>query len=69
MLFGMDQCEGFDTLVITEGQLDSLSVAQAGVKNAVSVPTGAKGFTWLDPCWEWVTKFQEVTVFGDCENG
>lgn len=69
VLFGMDQCEGFDTLVITEGQLDSLSVAQAGVKNAVSVPTGAKGFTWLDPCWEWVTKFQEVTVFGDCENG
>lgn len=45
ILFGMKQCEDFTRLVITEGQLDSLSVATAGIKNAVSVPTGAKGFT------------------------
>lgn len=69
ILFGMDQCEGFDYLVITEGQIDSLSVAEAGVLNAVSVPNGAKGFTWVENCWDWISKFSEVIVFGDCEKG
>lgn len=69
ILFGMKQCEDFETLIITEGQIDSLSVAQAGFKNAVSVPNGARGFTWLDNCFVWVSQFKEIIVFGDCENG
>ncbi len=43
ILFGMDRCEGKDRLVITEGQIDSLSLTEAGIQNAVSVPTGAMG--------------------------
>lgn len=69
ILFGMNHCEDFTTLVITEGQIDSLSVAEAGIKNAVSVPTGCNGFTWVPHCWDWFTKFDELVVFGDCENG
>jgi twinkle protein len=69
ILFGMSQCVDFETLVITEGQIDSLSLAECGIKNAVSVPTGALGFTWLDTCWDWITKFGEVVVFGDHEKG
>lgn len=69
ILFGMKQCEDFTTLVITEGQIDSLSVTEAGIKNAVSVPNGCSSFTWMTPCAEWVNKFQEVIVFGDWENG
>lgn len=67
ILFGMAQCVDFERLIITEGQIDSLSVAECGLKNAVSVPNGAMGFTWLSNCWEWITKFKEVVVFGDCE--
>lgn len=69
ILFGMAQCEDFTRLVITEGQLDSLSLATAGIKNAVSVPTGAVGFTWLANCWDWINRFEEIVVFGDCEKG
>lgn len=69
ILFGMAQCEDFTRLVVTEGQLDSLSVAECGIKNAVSVPTGAVGFTWLSHCWDWINKFEEIVVFGDNENG
>ena len=69
ILFGMAQCEDFDRLVITEGQLDSLSLATAGIKNAVSVPTGAVGFTWLANCWDWINQFNEIVVFGDYEKG
>ncbi len=69
ILFGMAQCEDFTRLVITEGQLDSLSLATAGIKNAVSVPTGAMGFTWVSNCWEWLRRFERVVVMGDCEKG
>ena len=70
ILFGMKQCNGkFDRLIVTEGQLDSLSVAEAGIENAVSVPTGAQGFTWVPYCWDWVGRFEEIVVFGDFEHG
>ena len=69
ILFGMNHCKGFERLIITEGQIDSLSVAEAGFDNAVSVPTGATGFTWLTHNWLWITKFKEIIVFGDCEHG
>lgn len=70
VLFGMKQCDdSFDTLVLTEGQMDSLSVATAGIPNAVSVPTGAKGFTWIPYCWDWLCKWKKIIVFGDFEKG
>lgn len=69
ILFGMAQCVDFERLVITEGQIDSLSVAEAGIANAVSVPNGCNGFTFLENVWDWIVKFEEVVVFGDCEKG
>jgi len=71
ILFGMDHCDPkeSETLVITEGQIDSLSVTEAGIPNAVSVPTGAKGTTWYPNCADFLRQFREVVVFGDHENG
>ena len=69
ILYGMNQCTDRKRLVITEGQIDSLSLVEAGIKNAVSVPTGANGFTWIPHCWDWVNQFEEIVVFGDYENG
>lgn len=70
ILFGMKQCDdSFDTLVMVEGQLDSLAVATAEIPNAVSVPTGAKGFTWIPYCWDWLCKWKKIIVFGDFEKG
>lgn len=69
ILFGMAQCEDFGRLIITEGQIDSLSCSEAGLKNACSVPTGALGTTWIPHCYDWVQKFKEIVVFGDNEKG
>lgn len=69
ILFGMAQCTDFERLVITEGQIDSLSVAESGIGNAVSVPNGCNGFTFLENVWDWIARFKEVVVFGDCEGG
>ena len=61
VLFGMNHCVGFDKpLVITEGQIDSLSLAEAGIENAVSVPTGASGYTWFTYCYQWITQYKEI---------
>jgi twinkle protein len=69
ILFGMNECEDFDTVVITEGQIDSLSCVQAGIKNAVSVPSGKTNFAWLANCQEWLKRFGTIIVYGDMENG
>lgn len=70
ILFGMYQCNLENkTLILTEGQLDSLSVAESGIENAVSVPNGKNGFTWIPYCWDWLQNFDTLIVFGDCENG
>ena len=84
ILFGMKQARmgddrpcGASVLVITEGQLDSLSVAEA-FKNGegrfepnafCSVPMGMNGFTWLPNCFDWISRFDNVIVFGDLEKG
>lgn len=72
ILFGMDQCSTSlgDMLVMTEGQIDSLSVAEAynGNINVVSVPLGKNGFTWVPYCWDFLGQFQSLVVFGDYEH-
>lgn len=70
ILFGMQYAQNYEKpLVITEGQMDALALAECGVDNPVSVPTGAKGFTWVEHCYDYVDKFTEIIIFGDCENG
>ena len=70
ILFGMNHCDPENkTLVLTEGQIDSLSCVQAGIPNAISVPLGAKGFTWMPYCWDFLSKYEVLIVFGDHENG
>ena len=70
ILFGMSQCNMQNkTLIMTEGQIDSLSVTEAGFENAVSVPTGKNGFTWVPHCWDFLQNFETLIVFGDYERG
>lgn len=72
ILFGMNHCDPNmedGRIVVTEGQIDSLSVVASGFQNAVSVPTGANGFTWFPYCYDFLSKFRQIIVMGDCENG
>lgn len=65
ILFGMDQCSFSKPLIITEGQIDTLAVYEAGFNNVVSVPCGCNNFDWIDPCWDWLEKFNDIILFGD----
>ena len=70
ILYGM-QFVNYDNpqLIITEGQIDSLSLTAAGIENALSVPMGKNNFEWINTCWDFLQRFDEIVVFGDCENG
>lgn len=70
ILFGMNHCNlNNKTLIMTEGQIDSLSVIEANIENAVSVPNGCNGFTWFPYCYDWLQNFTTIIIFGDYEKG
>lgn len=69
-LYGVQVWDGtYETMVLCEGQLDAMACHEAGIRNAFSVPGGAKGFTWYPPSYEFVSSFPEMIIFGDFENG
>lgn len=65
ILFGMDMCSFAQPLIITEGQVDALSLYEAGIRNVVSVPSGCNNLDWIDHCWDWLERFQSIILFGD----
>ena len=68
IFFGMKQCKGFERLIITEGQIDALSVATCGFENCISVSNGVHSVASnVSNCYDWITQFKEIIVFGDWE--
>lgn len=65
ILFGMELCNPSLPLVVTEGQIDALSLYEAGIPNAVSVPQGCENLKWIEECWDWLEQFSEIILFGD----
>lgn len=65
ILFGMDRCSFSLPLTQTEGQIDALSLFEAGVDNVVSVPCGCDNLEWIENCWTWLEHFQKIILFGD----
>jgi len=64
-LYNMDKINITEPLVICEGEFDCLSLIKSGYKNVVSVPAGAKGYSWVDKNWEWLEQFDEITLWFD----
>ena len=67
ILFGMDMVSYNKPLVICEGEIDALSLYQAGVTNVVSVPSGAKNMDWIAAAWTWLSSFKQIILFGDSD--
>ena len=75
IFYGMDDVTG-GTAVIVEGEIDKLSLYEAGVKNCVSVPDGAPSpkaknyeskFEFLDNCEDFVGKITTFILAGDSD--
>ena len=65
VLFGMDLCSFSKPLIICEGQIDAMSLYEAGIMNAVSVPSGCEDLTWIETCFDWLERFKTIILFGD----
>lgn len=51
--------------ITVSGNCDAMSLYEAGIRNVVSVPSGAMDFNWIEHCWDWLEKFPEIIIFGD----
>lgn len=65
VLFGMDMCVFSQPLCVCEGQIDAMSLYEAGIQNVVSVPSGCDDMSWVEHCWDWLEKFKTIILFGD----
>jgi len=65
ILYGMDMCAYNQPLIITEGQIDAMSLYECGVTNVVSVPSGCENLEWIETCWDWLSRFKSIILFGD----
>lgn len=65
VLFNADNINWDEPVIITEGEIDCMSVWQAGYKNVVSIPLGVLNFKWVDIHWDNIEKCTEFIVCGD----
>ncbi len=65
VFWGMEHCEGRNSIVIVEGEFDVLALVEAGIDNVVSVPSGAQDLSCVENCWEWLQKFKHIYIWPD----
>lgn len=65
--FGWQACTGKPTLVITEGEIDAMSVYKAtrGGFDVVSVPSGASNLKWLSEDADAFSAYREIILWMD----
>ena len=65
-LFNMDKIDITKPLIITEGEFDTLACIEAGIKNAVSIPSGVNSSNqWITTNWDFLEQFEEIIIWFD----
>lgn len=67
-LFNMHNCNPNNTLYITEGMIDALSVIEVGKKNVVSIPQGISDLHWIADNKEWLDSFKQIILLVDSDD-
>jgi len=67
VFWGMDLCTPDKPLTIVEGETDCLSLAEAGIENVVSIPSGANDLTCIELCWDWLQQFNKIIIWVDSD--
>ncbi len=67
LLFNMNRVDPSKPLVITEGELDTLSVIESGYNNVVSIPNGCSNTQWVAYNWDWLEQFDKIILWFDSD--
>lgn len=67
LLFNMNRVDPTKPLVITEGEIDCLSVIEAGYTNVVSIPNGCSNAQWVQYNWDWLEQFHKIILWFDAD--
>lgn len=55
----------YESVIITEGEIDALSLMEAGIENVCSIPFGVSNIDWVDNQREWLETKKEVILWFD----
>ncbi len=69
IFYNLDSIKDEETVIIVEGEVDCLSLHEAGIYNVVSVPNGAstgqQQLKYLDNCWQHFEDKKRIILFTD----
>ncbi len=65
IIYRHDQVRGQDEIVITEGEIDTLSFVEAGINNVCSVPNGARDLGFLKDVEEFFVSARKIILAVD----
>lgn len=69
IFYNLDSLNNETTAIIVEGEIDCLSLHEAGIYNVVSVPNGAglgkQQLKYLDNCWQYFDDKEKIILFTD----
>ena len=65
LLFNMNRVDPTKPLLVVEGEVDCLSVIEAGYANVVSIPNGCANAQWVQYNWEWLEQFDKIILWFD----
>ena len=69
VFYNINSIVGYDTCIITEGEMDVLALHEAGIKNSISVPNGAtltnNNLDYLDNCIDYFEDKEKIILAVD----
>ena len=71
VFYNINSIVGYDSCVITEGEMDVLALHEAGIRNAISVPNGAtithNNLDYLDNCIDYFEDKEKIILAVDTD--
>ena len=71
VFYNINSIVGYDSCVITEGEMDVLALHEAGIKNSISVPNGAtlnsNNLDYLDNCIDYFEDKEKIILAVDSD--
>jgi len=71
IFYNINAVVGYDTCIITEGEMDVLAMHEAGIKNVISVPNGAtlnsNNLDYLDNCIDYLDDKTKIILAVDTD--